>query len=343
VIKVGIIGATGYTGIELLRLLHTHPQAQVMAISSRQLQGSLIGTVFPSLIGRSDLCFCSPDDVALFDCDVVFFATPHGVAMQNAEKFIAKGIKVIDLGADFRLKDKIQYQKWYALEHTQSDLLEKAVYGLPESNRAQIKTADLIANPGCYPTAIHLALKPLIEAKLINLSTIIADCKSGVSGAGRGASQATLLCETSESFKAYGVSGHRHLPEIIQSLEVLAKTTVNITFVPHLVPMIRGMLATIYVDLLDGSVDVQALFEKVYQNEPFVTLLPLGTYPETRSVKSSNFCQIALQTIPSSNKLVIMSAIDNVTKGASGQAIQNMNILFDLKENLGLEAIGLLP
>ncbi|WXU00184.1 MAG: N-acetyl-gamma-glutamyl-phosphate reductase [Catillopecten margaritatus gill symbiont] len=342
-IKVGIIGGTGYTGVELMRLLHNHPQAQVIAISSRSEAGQRVDAMFPSLAGQSDLVFSKPNDAILDTCDVIFFATPHGVAMENAGAFVEKGIKVIDLGADFRLNDKQEYQKWYGLEHTQGDLLAEAVYGLCEINREQIKDARLIANPGCYPTAIQLGLKPLIDNKLIDLSTIIADCKSGVSGAGRGANQATLLCEASESFKAYGVGGHRHYPEIKQELTLLSGENVGLTFVPHLVPMIRGMEVTLYVDLLDSDVDVQSVFEKCYKNEKFVTVLNTGITPETRSVKSSNFCQIGVQKAPDGNKLIVMSVIDNLVKGASGQAIQNMNLLFGLNEDLGLEQIGLLP
>ncbi|MDC9715593.1 MAG: N-acetyl-gamma-glutamyl-phosphate reductase [Gammaproteobacteria bacterium] len=342
-IKVGIIGGTGYTGVELLRLLHSHPKVEVIAISSRSEAGQRVDKMFPSLVGQSDLVFSLPDDEILNRCNVIFFATPHGVAMENAGGFIEQGIKVIDLGADFRLNDKAEYQQWYGLEHTQNDLLSAAVYGLCEINREQIKAATLIANPGCYPTAIQLALKPLIDNKLIDLSSIIADCKSGVSGAGRGANQATLLCEVSESFKAYGVSGHRHYPEIKQELELLAGESIGLTFVPHLVPMIRGMQATLYVDLLDGNTDVQSVFEDAYKNEHFVAVLGAGTTPETRSVKSSNFCQIAVQKAPDGNKLIVVSVIDNLVKGASGQAIQNMNLMFGLDENLGLEQIGLLP
>ncbi|BAS68444.1 N-acetyl-gamma-glutamyl-phosphate reductase [Bathymodiolus septemdierum thioautotrophic gill symbiont] len=342
-IKVGIIGGTGYTGVELLRLLHTHPKVQVAAISSRSEAGQRVDEMFPSLAGQSDLVFSLPDDAILDTCDVIFFATPHGVAMENAGAFIEKGIKVIDLGADFRLNDKDEYQKWYGLEHTQETLLAQAVYGLSEINREQIKNANLIANPGCYPTAIQLALKPLIAHKLIDLSAIVADCKSGVSGAGRGANQATLLCEVSESFKAYGVGGHRHYPEIKQALGLLSGENIGLTFVPHLVPMIRGMEVTLYVDLLDADVDVQSVFEQCYKNEHFVTVLGVGKVPETRNVKASNFCQIGVQKAPDGNKLVVMSVIDNLVKGASGQAIQNMNILFGMDEDLGLEQIGLLP
>jgi len=342
-IKAGIIGGTGYTGVELLRLLNKHPEVEVVAISSRSLNGQRVDSIFPSLLGHSDLEFSLPDDKSLNECNVVFFATPHGVAMEGAGSFIEKGIKVIDLGADFRISDATEWSKWYDMEHTQAELLKLAVYGLSENNRDQIKNAKLIANPGCYPTAVQLALKPLITNNLVDLSSIVADCKSGVSGAGRAANQAMLLCETSETMKAYGVSGHRHYPEIKQELELLAGEEVGFTFVPHLVPMIRGMHVTLYVDLLDTDTDVRPFFVNTYSNEPFVTILNDGVYPETRSVKSSNFCQIAIQKIPNSNKLVIMSVIDNLVKGASGQAIQNMNIMFDLDEELGLEQIGLLP
>ena len=342
-IKAGIIGGTGYTGIELLRLLHSHEAVEVVAISSRSLDGKRVDEIFPSLAGQSNLTFSLPDNAILDSCDVIFFATPHGVAMEGAGRFIDKGIKVIDLGADFRITDSVEWSKWYGMEHTQAALLDSAVYGLPETNRKQVKEAMLLANPGCYPTAVQLALKPLIINKLISLSGIVADCKSGVSGAGRGANQAMLLCETSESLKSYGVSGHRHYPEIKQELEILAGEKVNFTFVPHLVPMIRGMQATIYVDLLDENIDVRPYFTDTYSDEPFVTILDNGVYPETRSVKSSNFCQISVQKIPNSNKLVIMSVIDNLGKGASGQAVQNMNIMFGLDEKLGLSSIGLLP
>ena len=342
-IKAGIIGGTGYTGVELLRLLHNHDGVEVVAISSRSLDGERVDSIFPSLVGHSDLVFSLPSDNILNTCDVIFFATPHGVAMEGAGAFIDKGIKVIDLGADFRITDQTEWSKWYGMEHTQAELLDSAVYGLPETNRAQVKDAMLLANPGCYPTAVQLALKPLITNKLISLSGIVADCKSGVSGAGRAANQAMLLCETSESLKSYGVSGHRHYPEIKQALEILAGEPVNFTFVPHLVPMIRGMQATIYVDLLDESIDIRPYFVDTYSNEPFVTILGDGVYPETRSVKSSNFCQISVQKIPNCNKLVIMSVIDNLVKGASGQAVQNMNIMFGLDETSGLTSIGLLP
>ncbi len=298
---------------------------------------------FPSLAGQTDLAFTAPDDAVLDECDVIFFATPHGVAMETAGSFINKGIKVIDLGPDFRLRDKDEYAQWYGLENFQDDLLASSVYGLSEINREQIKEAQLIGNPGCFPTTVLLALKPLIEKNLIDLSNIVVDSKTGVSGAGRGANQAMLLCEASESVKAYGVSGHRHYPEIKQELSLLAGgKPVGLTFIPHLVPMIRGMESTIYVDLLDANVDVQSILEAAYKDEHFVTVLGAGIVPETRNVKSSNFCQIAAQKAVG-GKLVVTSVIDNLIKGAAGQAIQNMNIMFDIDEGLGLEQIGLLP
>ena len=342
-IKAGIIGGTGYTGVELLRLLHNHAQVEVIAISSRSEAGQLVGEFFPSLAGQTDLTFTAPDDAVLDECDVIFFATPHGVAMETAGTFINKGIKVIDLGPDFRLRDKDEYAQWYGLENFQDDLLASSVYGLSEINREQIKEAQLIGNPGCFPTTVLLALKPLIENNLIDLSNIVVDSKTGVSGAGRGANQAMLLCEASESVKAYGVSGHRHYPEIKQELSLLAGgKPIGLTFIPHLVPMIRGMESTIYVDLLDTDVDVQSTLEAAYKDEHFVTVLSAGIVPETRNVKSSNFCQIAAQKTVG-GKLVVTSVIDNLIKGAAGQAIQNMNIMFDIDEGLGLEQIGLLP
>ena len=342
-LKVGIIGGSGYTGIELLRILHQHPSADVHAITSRALKGKKLYEVFPNMHGMSDLTYLLPDDAKLFDCDLVFFATPHGVAMNNASLFLDRNIKVIDLGADFRINDADIWSDWYKMGHTQASLLNEAVYGQPEINRSTIKKARLIANPGCYPTAVLLALKPLLENSLIDPSNIIADCKSGASGAGRNANQATLFCEISESFKPYGVSGHRHFPEIKQELESIASCPIGLTFTPHLLPMSRGIEATIYVDLIDHKANILACFENAYKNEEFVKILPEGVYPETRSVKSSNYCQISVQYVEHSNKLVIMSVIDNLGKGAAGQAIQNMNLMFGLDEKEGLLEIGLLP
>ena len=342
-LKVGIIGGSGYTGIELLRILHQHPSAKVHAITSRALSGKKLCEVFPNMHGILNLSYLLPDDEKLFECDIVFFATPHGVAMNNAGIFLERNIKVVDLGADFRITDAGIWSNWYNMEHTQESLLSEAVYGQPEINRNSIKGARLIANPGCYPTAVLLALKPLLENNLIDTSNIIADCKSGASGAGRSANQATLLCEITESFKPYGVSGHRHFPEIKQELESISGSPIGLTFTPHLLPMSRGIEATIYVDLIDSNSDILSCFENAYKNEEFVKILPEGVYPETRSVRSSNYCQISVQYVKHSNKLVIMSVIDNLGKGAAGQAIQNMNLMFGLDENSGLLEIGLLP
>ena len=342
-IKVGIVGGSGYTGVELLRILRQHPDAEVIAISSRALQGKKVTEIFSNLVGLSDLVYSLPDDKNLNNCDIVFFATPHGVAMNSAGSLLEKGIKVIDLGADFRIHDADNWSQWYNMEHSQNSLLEEAVYGQPEIRREVIKNSRLVANPGCYPTAVLLALKPLLENRLIDCSNIVADCKSGTSGAGRSANQAMLLSEASESFKAYGVSSHRHFPEMKQELELMAGKTIGLTFVPHLLPMIRGIEATIYVDLLDSDIDVRSYFKNAYQNEEFVKILPEGIYPETRSVRSSNYCQLAIQYVEHSDKLIIMSVIDNLVKGAAGQAIQNMNLMFGIDEKTGLSQVGLLP
>ena len=342
-VKVGIIGGSGYTGLELLRILHQHPSAEVHVITSRALEGKKLYEVFPNMHGISNLTYLLPDDDKLYECDIVFFATPHGVAMNNAGLFLKRNIKVVDLGADFRINDSKIWSNWYNMEHTEESLLNEAVYGQPEIYRETIKEARLIANPGCYPTAVLLALKPLLEKNLIDPSNIIADCKSGASGAGRNANQATLLCEITESFKPYGVSGHRHFPEIKQELESISEYPVGLTFTPHLLPMSRGIEATIYADLVDSKADILACFENAYKNEEFVKILPEGVYPETRSVKSSNYCQISVQYVEHSNKLVIMSVIDNLGKGAAGQAIQNMNLMFGLNEQEGLLQMGLLP
>lgn len=336
-IKIGIVGGTGYTGIELIRLLLNHPSVEIFAVSSRRLKGQKLSQLFPSLVGQTELCFSDSDDEKFNDCAVIFFATPHGVAMENVKNFLNKDIKIIDLGADFRLKDTSIYSKYYGIEHTQKEILNKAVYGLSELAREDIKTAQLVANPGCYPTAVQLALAPLLKENYIKTDTIIADCKSGISGAGRNANISLLQTETAENFKAYGVSGHRHLPEINQGLSELSESDIYITFVPHLVPMIRGILATIYVDLTK-KVDVQKIFEEFYKNEFFVNVLENGIYPETRSVKASNFCQISVEKIE--NKLVIISTIDNLVKGAAGQAVQNMNLMFGFEENMGLKQVA---
>ncbi|GAB3488336.1 N-acetyl-gamma-glutamyl-phosphate reductase [Marinomonas epiphytica] len=341
--KIGIVGGTGYTGAELLRLLANHPEAEVVAITSRSEKGKLVADIYPNLRGHYDLRFTTPSVEELSQCDLVFFATPHGVAMDQVPELIDRGVKVVDLGADFRIKDTVEWSKWYGMEHRTPDYVAQAVYGLPEINRAAIKGAQLVANPGCYPTATQLGLIPLLEAGIVDPAHLIADAKSGVSGAGRGANVGTLLCETSESFKAYGVAGHRHLPEIKQGLQAVSNEQVELTFVPHLVPMIRGIHSTMYATLTDTSVDLQALFETRYKDEFFVDVMPPGSLPETRSTKGANFCRIAVYRPQGGDKVVILSVIDNLVKGASGQAIQNMNIMLDLPENLGLTALGMMP
>lgn len=341
--KIGIVGGTGYTGAELLRLLANHSHAEVIAITSRSEEGKLISDIYPSLRGHYDLRFTNPSVDELAKCDLVFFATPHGVAMDQVPELIDRGVKVVDLGADFRIKDTVEWSKWYGMEHRTPDYVAKAVYGLPEINREAIKGAQLVANPGCYPTATQLGLIPLLEAGIIDPAHIIVDAKSGVSGAGRATNIGSLLCEASESFKAYGVSGHRHLPEIKQGLQAVSNSPVGLTFVPHLVPMIRGIHSTMYATLTDTSVDLQALFEERYKDEFFVDVMPAGSLPETRSTKGANFCRIAVYRPQGGDKVVILSVIDNLVKGAAGQAIQNMNIVLDLPENMGLTALGMMP
>ena len=343
-IKVAIVGGTGYTGVELLRLLALHPHAQVKVITSRSEEGVRVADMYPNLReSYPNLAFTVPDADALTSCDVVFFATPHGVAHSLADEILQAGTRVIDLSADFRLEDADEWAQWYGQPHGAPHLLADAIYGLPEVNRDKIKDARLIAVPGCYPTAVQLGLLPLVEAGLADPQQIIASCASGVSGAGRGAKVGSLFCEAGENMIAYGVKGHRHLPEIKQGLSRAAGQPVELTFVPHLVPMIRGIHATLYTTVVDRSVDLQALFEQRYQNEPFVDVLPAGVFPQTRTVKGANMCRIAVQRPQNGDVVVVMSVIDNLVKGASGQAVQNMNIMFGLDESSGLTAIALIP
>lgn len=349
-IKVGIVGGTGYTGVELLRLLSQHPDVQLHAITSRKEDGLPVAEMFPSLRGHVDLAFSSPDKAALDTCDVVFFATPHGVAMAQAPALLAAGVKVIDLAADFRLKDTTVFEKWYGMPHSCPDVLTEAIYGLPEIHREQLRTARVVGNPGCYPTTVQLGLLPLLEngQQLIDATRIIADCKSGVSGAGRKAELPYLFTEAGDNFKAYGVKGHRHHPEIVEQLQGIAGTpAIGLTFVPHLVPMIRGMFSTLYVNVLPEAraTDFQALFEARYANEPFVDVLPAGSQPDTRSVRASNRLRIALhrQTTEHSDQLIILVVQDNLTKGAAGQAVQVMNVMFGCPETAGLLGVPVLP
>jgi N-acetyl-gamma-glutamyl-phosphate reductase len=341
-LKAGIVGGTGYTGVELLRLLSQHPGVQLTAITSRKEAGMPVADMFPSLRGRVDLAFSTPEEAPLKHCDVVFFATPNGVAMQQARELIDHGVRVIDLAADFRLQDIAEWQRWYGMEHACPDLVAEAVYGLPEVNRERIRRARLIANPGCYPTAVQLGFLPLLEAGVVDTSWLVADCKSGVSGAGRKAETHILYAEATDSFKAYAVPGHRHWPEIRQGLAGMAGQEVGLTFVPHLTPMIRGIHATLYARLT-REVDVQALYERRYAGEPFVDVLPAKAHPETRSVRASNLCRIAVHRPQDGDTVVVLSVIDNLVKGASGQAVQNMNILFGLEESTGLTQVPVSP
>ena len=343
-IKVGIVGGTGYTGVELLRLLSTHPQVKLHAITSRKEDGMPVAEMYPNLRGHVDIAFSSPEKAALNECDVVFFATPHGVAMAQAQELLAAGVKVIDLAADFRLQDTEVFEKWYKMPHGCPDILAQSTYGLVELNRDKVAKSQVIGNPGCYPTTVILGLAPLLEKGLVDLSHIVADCKSGVSGAGRKAEVPSLFSEASDNFKAYGVSGHRHHPEIVEQLNLIAQEPVNLTFVPHLVPMIRGMLSTLYVKIKPEAqnTDFQALYEQRYANETFVDVMPAGSLPETRTVRASNQLRIALYK-PQPTKLVVLVAQDNLVKGAAGQAVQNMNLMFGFAEDAGLNNIGLLP
>ncbi|BAU49949.1 N-acetyl-gamma-glutamyl-phosphate reductase [Sulfurifustis variabilis] len=341
-IKVGIIGGTGYTGVELLRLLAVHPQVELRAITSRAEAGKPVTDLFPSLRGHVDLAFTAPDAAGLEQCDVVFSATPNGVAMQQARELLAAGVRLIDLAADFRLKDPTVWETWYGVPHACPELLEEAVYGLPEVNRQRISKARLVANPGCYPTSVQLGFLPLVEAGVVDSDHLIADAKSGASGAGRKAEVHLLLGEAADTMKAYAVAGHRHWPEIRQGLEAATGKKVGLTFVPHLVPMIRGIHATLYARLT-RDVDLQGLYESRYHDEPFVDVMPAGTHPETRSVRGANTCRLAVHRPQGADTVVVLSVIDNLTKGAAGQAIQNMNIMFGINEATGLSQPGLMP
>ena len=341
-IKVGIVGGTGYTGVELLRLLARHPQVELRAITSRKEAGMAVADMFPNLRGHVGLKFVEPEAAGLEQCDVVFFATPNGIAMQQTRALLDAGVKVIDLAADFRIKDVAVWEQWYKMTHACPDLVAEAVYGLPEINRAAIKDARLIANPGCYPTAVQLGFLPLLEAGAVDTGFLVADAKSGVSGAGRKAEIGTLFAEAADNFKAYAVGGHRHWPEIKQGLEQFAGKPVGFTFVPHLLPLIRGIHATLYAKV-SADIDLQSLFEKRYAEEPFVDVLPAGAHPETRSVRGANICRLAVHRPQGSDTVVVLSVIDNLVKGAAGQAVQNMNLLFNLPEGTALSDIGMLP
>ena len=341
-VKLGIVGGTGYTGVELLRLLAQHPAAEIVAITSRADAGTPVARMFPSLRGRVDLQFEDPARANLKACDLVFFATPNGIAMQQAPELLEAGVRVIDLAADFRITDVAEWEQWYGMQHASPNWVAKAVYGLSEVNREAIRDARLVANPGCYPTAVQLGFMPLIEGGLVDLDHLIADAKSGVSGAGRKAEVSSLFSEASDNFKAYGVPGHRHLPEIRQGLSRIAGGKVGLTFVPHLLPVIRGIYATLYAPI-KAEADFQALYEKRYDGELFVDVMPEKSHPDTRSVRAANVCRIAVHRPQGGNMLVVLSVIDNLVKGAAGQAVQNMNIMFGLEESAALMGLPLFP
>ena len=340
--RVSVFGGTGYTGVELIRLLLNHPNVEIYQITSRNDKGKRVDEIYPSFRGVLNNILVSPEDADLKNVDIVFFATPNGIAMNYAEGLIEAGKLVIDLAADFRIKDQGIWEKWYGVEHKSPNLINKAVYGLPEINRDSIKKSKLVANPGCYPTAIQLALIPLLEKKLISSTNIIADAKSGISGAGRNPELKLLMSEADEDFKAYGIGGHRHLPEIEQNLTYVSGENVKLTFIPHLVPMVRGIFATIYVECIKNF-KAKDVFESYYKDEPFVDIMESNIYPNTKSVRASNFCRISFYKEQDTNRLIIFSVIDNLMKGAAGQAVQNMNIMMDWKETLGLSSVPITP
>lgn len=342
-IKVGIVGGTGYTGCELLRLLAQHPEARVDVLTSRQEAGKPASALFPHLRGHADLRYTAPDTDALAACDAVFFATPHGTAMQMVPELLRRGVRVVDLSADFRLRSQAEFKRWYHVEHAAPELLAEAVYGLPEAHRGAIRKARLVGNPGCYPTAVQLGFLPLLEQGLVEPDGLVADCKSGVTGAGRELKLGSMFGEAAESFRAYGVPGHRHAPEIEQGLNAASATPVSLIFAPHLVPMLRGIHATLYARLRDPGTDLQVVFEKRYRDEPFVDVMPPGAHPDTRSVRGANTCRIAVHRSADGRSVIVLAVIDNLVKGAAGQAVQNLNLMFDLQETLGLSAPPLAP
>ena len=342
-IRAGIVGGTGYTGVELMRCLSRHPEVELVAATSRTEQGKQVSGIFPSLRGVVDLTFSDPESGALPDCDVVFFATPSGTAMRQAPGLLEAGVKVIDLSADYRLRDREVWERWYGLEHASPEYLNEAVYGLPETNRADIAGARLVANPGCYPTVIQLGFLPLLEQGLVEPDSLIADAKSGVSGAGRSASMATQFCEAGEAFSAYSAGGHRHLPEIKQGLSAVSQGDVELVFVPHLLPIIRGIHATLYARLKEPGADLHELFTNRYAGERFVDVLPRGAHPDTASVRGSNTCRMSVFRPQDGSTAVILAVEDNLVKGAAGQALQNMNIMYGLDEAAGLTQSALWP
>ena len=342
VIKAGIVGGTGYTGAELLRLLCGHPEVELQTITSRAEAGHRVDDLFPNLRGHCDLMFSAPEPTALSGCDVVFCATPQAVAMHMVPELLAGGSRVLDLSADFRLRDAAVWSDWYGEPHACPELLAAAVYGLPEVHRTALREARLVACAGCYPTAVQLGFLPLLRAAVVAPDTLIANAASGLSGAGRQARLDNILAEAGDNYRAYQVMGHRHLPEIEQGLSAIANAPVRVTFVPHLIPMIRGIHATLYARL-ERAVELQALFEKHYADEPFVDVLPAGHDPQTRTVRGTNVCRMAVARPQDRDTVVVTVVEDNLVKGAAGQAIQCMNSMFGLAETTGLFGMALLP
>jgi N-acetyl-gamma-glutamyl-phosphate reductase len=345
-LNVAIIGASGYTGVELARILCNHPEFTLTAATSRQYAGKPLSEVFPNLLGKTDLiCENLSVDELCSRADLFFAAVPHKTAMDLVPKLLKEGKKVVDLSADYRLRNVAVYEEWYQ-EHSSPEFIAEAVYGLPELYREQIQKARLVANPGCYPTTIVLGLAPLLQERLIDPASIIADSKSGTTGAGRAASVGTLFCEVHDGFKAYKVGGtHRHLPEIEQELSALNKGDVTISFTPHLLPISRGILSTTYANLISdiSEDDLRKLYISMYKDEPFVRMVPQGTFPATQHVRGSNFCDIGFAIDKRANRIIIVSAIDNIVKGAAGQAVHNMNLMCGIPETTGLEGAPFFP
>lgn len=349
-IRVGIVGGTGYAGGELLRIFYQHRRARVTYVSSRSQVGTPIGESHPALAGCYDLTYEAIDPDAMADrCDVVFLAVPHGASMELAADLLERNVRVVDLGADFRLSDPDAYRNWYGAEHTRPELLEEAVYGLPEINRARVREARLVANPGCYPTSFLLGVAPLVHLGCIDVSTVIVSAVTGVSGAGGTPGPLYHYPERTENVQAYGVPGHRHTSEMEQGVTRLVAErgggSVAVSFVPHLVPMSRGILSTINVPLTQAmsTENVLHVMRGFYRTEPFVRVLGADRMPQTKAVAGTNYCDVTARVDERTGRVIVLSAIDNLVKGAAGQAVQNMNIMFGIDETEGLKAPGLYP
>ncbi len=343
--KIGIIGATGYTGLELLRFLIHHPEVEITALTSQKYAGVSIGQVFPSLTDQIQVkCEELSAQRIAEKTDFLFTAVPHKTAMEIVPVFYRKGKRIVDLSADFRLKEASIYEKWYQ-KHTAPDLLPESVYGLPELHREEIRKAKIVGNPGCYPTGALIGLTPLVKKGLISNEGIVVDSKSGVSGAGRDVVLESLFCEVNEGVKAYKIFAHRHTPEIDQELSQLVRKEIRVTFVPHLIPMDRGILSTLYVHLKKKMKTGELLdaFHDFYRGEPFVRIYPEGKLPSTKNVRGSNFCDIGVAVSEPDDRAVVVTAIDNLVKGASGEAVQNMNIMLGYPETTGLAVLPVVP